>query len=155
MPVVGGGGWSGLGRLNGVVVAAVSVAVVHRSRLYGFFVDSPLAEAERSVAFWASALGATPVHRDEDDDPFVALRGGAGVGLAFEVQAVDDVPRYHLDIETDDVAAETARLLGLGATEVDRQDGWVVLRAPGGHLLCVVPVQSEPDVFAADANTWS
>lgn len=129
-----------------------SVAAMHRSRLYGLFVDSPLAVAQRSVEFWAAALGATPVRGDEPDDPYVALQGATSV--AFEVQAVDDEPRYHVDIETDDVVAETARLLALGATEVSRHDGWVVLRAPGGHLCCVVPVQSEPDVFAAGACTW-
>jgi glyoxalase superfamily protein len=69
-------------------------------------------------------------------------------------RAVDDVPRYHVDIETDDVGAETARLLALGATEVARHDGWLVLRAPGGHLCCVVPVQSDPDVFVAGARPW-
>jgi hypothetical protein len=125
---------------------------MHRSRLYGFFVDSPLADAQRSVEFWAAALGATPVRGDEPDDPYVALDGATSV--AFEVQAVDDEPRYHVDIETDDVVAETARLRALGATEVARHDGWVVLRAPGGHLCCVVPVQTEPDVFAAGARTW-
>jgi hypothetical protein len=128
---------------------------VHRSRLYGFFVDSPLADAAKSVDFWAAALGATPVRGDEADDPYTELRGAIRRGVTFEVQAVDDAQRYHLDIETDDVAAETERLIGLGASEVALHEGWVVLRAPGGHLFCVVPVQSEPDVFAADARTWS
>jgi Glyoxalase-like domain len=124
---------------------------MHRSRLYGIFVDTPLAEAQQSVGFWAAALGATPV--PGDDNPFVALRGALGE-LAFEVQAVDDAPRFHVDIETDDVAAETARLLALGATEHVRHDGWGVLRAPGGHLLCVVPVQSDRALFEATARTW-
>jgi hypothetical protein len=104
------------------------------------------------VEFWAAALGARTVRGDEDDDPYVALQGATS--FAFEVQAVDDTPRYHLDIETDDVAAETERLTRLGAVEVARHEGWVVLRAPGGHLFCVVPVQSEPEAFVADARTW-
>jgi hypothetical protein len=29
-----------------------------------------------------------------------------------------------------------------------------VLRAPGGHLLCVIPVHSDPGAFAAQATTW-
>jgi len=29
-----------------------------------------------------------------------------------------------------------------------------VLRAPGGHLVCVLPVHGSPDVFKAHANTW-
>jgi hypothetical protein len=42
----------------------------------------------------------------------------------------------------------------LGATEHVRHDGWGVLRAPGGHLLCVVPVQSDRALFEATARTW-
>lgn len=125
---------------------------MHRSRLYGLFVDAPVAEADDAVRFWATALGATAIP-GRDDDPYTVLRG-AIPGLAMEVQAVDDAPRYHLDIETDDVAAEVERLTGLGATEVLRHHGWVVLRAPGGHLLCVVPVQSDKKLFAAKATEW-
>jgi hypothetical protein len=50
--------------------------------------------------------------------------------------------------------AETERLKALGALEHVRNDGWVVLRAPGGHLLCVVPVQSAGELFDATARTW-
>lgn len=89
-----------------------------------------------------------------EDDPFTALPGAAGSELRMEVQAVDDAPRYHLDIETDDVSAEVGRLIGLGATEMARRDGWTVLRAPGGHLVCVVPVQSDPEFFSTNARSF-
>lgn len=125
---------------------------MHRSRLFGVFVDTPTAEADQAVDFWSHALGATAVPGGPDD-PYTLLRDGSAP-LVVEVQAVDDRPRYHLDIETDDVAAETARLIGHGAVEEQRHDGWVVLRAPGGHLVCVVPVQSQPDDFSAQARTW-
>jgi hypothetical protein len=59
-------------------------------------------------------------------------------GLFTVVQAVDDAPRYHVDIETDDLAAEVARLMALGAEQVTRWKDAFTLRAPGGHLLCVV-----------------
>jgi hypothetical protein len=125
---------------------------MHRSRLYGMFIDTPLAEAPAAIEFWGRALGVTP-HRMESDHAFTALPGVAG-DVILEVQAVDDSPRYHMDIETDDVAAETERLIGLGATVVTRREGWNVLRAPGGHLVCAVPVQSDPEFFAAHATTW-
>ena len=80
---------------------------------------------------------------------------GATPGLFTVVQAVDDAPRYHLDIETDDLDAETARLLALGAVEVGRWLDARTLRAPGGHLLCVVPVHSDPETFTSSARTWS
>ncbi|MFI7614528.1 VOC family protein [Nonomuraea terrae] len=61
------------------------------------------------------------------------------------VQAVgDDAPRFHVDIETDDVEVETRRLLALGAREVTRRQECRILRAPGGHLMCVLPVEKRP-----------
>jgi len=124
---------------------------MHRYRLYGLFVDTPTADNDASIEFWSAALGATPIF-GEDDDPYTAL-DGAHPGLRIEVQAVDDAPRYHLDIETDDVPAETARLEALGAAVVTRERGYNVLRAPSGHLLCVVPVQSPREFFDANART--
>jgi hypothetical protein len=125
---------------------------MHRSRFYGLFVYAPLQQAGDAVSFWAAALGVAP-RQSEPEDGYTALLGATG-SIGFEVQAVDDSHRYHIDIETDDVAAEVARLVGLGASVHERRAGWVVLRAPGGHLLCVVPVQSERAFFAANARTW-
>jgi hypothetical protein len=50
--------------------------------------------------------------------------------------------RMHLDLETDDVAAEVRRLEALGATRYDHQqalglDFWV-MRDPGGNEFCVL-----------------
>lgn len=126
---------------------------MHRSRLYGLFIDTPAAQAPAAVAFWSAALAAAPV-TVPDEPEFTALTGVVP-GLAVDVQAIGSAARYHLDIETDDVAAEIARLLSLGAVEETRNEGWSVLRAPGGHLVCVVPVQSDPETFAAGANTWA
>ena len=75
-------------------------------------------------------------------------------GLVTAVQAVDDEPRYHLDIETDDVAAETARLVSLGAVE---KSSWLdcrTLKVPGGHLVCVIPLHSDPEQFTDVAHVW-
>jgi hypothetical protein len=67
---------------------------------------------------------------------------------------VDRDETFHLDIESDDVAAEIVRLLALGATRVSGDDTFSTLLAPGGHLLCVVPVQSDPALFEAEARRW-
>ena len=123
---------------------------MHRSRLFGIFIDTPTGEAQAAADFWSAALGASaaPVPGEEE---FLALHDPFP-GLAIDVQAVDAAPRYHVDIETDDVAAEVARLTGLGAVvEVDH-GGHRTLRAPGGHLFCVVPVQRS--IFDAQARTW-
>ncbi|MFG1653125.1 VOC family protein [Micromonospora sp. NPDC049275] len=125
---------------------------MHRSRVYALLIDAPKAEAARAAEFWSAALGVgTRSHPAEPQ--FVGLHE-ALPGLVTAVQAVDDAPRYHLDIETDDVAAETARLIGLGATEVSQWLECRILRAPGGHLLCVLPVESPAEVFDAQARTW-
>lgn len=125
---------------------------MHRSRLFGMLIDTPAGEAERAVDFWAAALGGAS--RPSPDEPEYTRITGSVPGLAVIVQSVDDQPRYHLDIETDDVEAETARLLGHGATMVTDHGGYKILRAPGGHLLCVVPVQSAEHFFATEAKVW-
>jgi hypothetical protein len=125
---------------------------MHRSRVSTFLIDVPRDEAAETAAFWSAALGvgaASP----PGEPQFITLHE-ALPGYVLAVQAVDDAPRYHLDIETDDVAAEVARLEGLGAVEVSSWQGCHTLRAPGGHLLCVIPVHSDPDTFAERSQTW-
>lgn len=49
-----------------------------------------------------------------------------------QIQRVGHESRVHLDIETDDIPAEVARLEKLGACVVDRLERWVVMQAPTG-----------------------
>ncbi len=123
---------------------------MHRSRVHAVRIDTP--EAEAAAAFWSAALGANA--EADAADPRLTVLHQALPGLVTAVQRVDDAPRLHFDIETDDVEAEAARLVFLGAVEIERGSDRRVLRAPGGHLVCVVPLRSDPDVFAAAANTW-
>lgn len=55
----------------------------------------------------------------------------------------------HVDIHTDDLVAEVARLEGLGAESVRRVHSWWVLRDPAGLLFCVLP---EPVGSLNDSN---
>jgi hypothetical protein len=125
---------------------------VHRSGLSTLLIDVATADAPKAADFWSAALGvrATPVPGEEQ---FTSLPN-AVPGLVTAIQAVDDSPRYHVDIETDDVDAETARLIALGAVEKSRWLECRTLEAPGGHLLCVIPVHSSPDVFLQVAHVW-
>ncbi len=125
---------------------------MHRSRLVGFLIDTPAAQADAAADFWSAALG-VPARPVPGEEQFTVLHG-AVPGLFAVIQAVDDAPRYHLDIETDDLAAEVARLTALGAEPVSSGQDAHTLRAPGGHLLCVVPVHSDPETFANSARTW-
>jgi hypothetical protein len=122
---------------------------MHRSRIHAVIIDVPGPEAGRAAAFWSAALG-VPARASPDEPQFTSLSGAIpGVGTA--VQAVDDAPRIHLDLEVDDVAAEVARLVGLGAAEVAQWLECHVLRAPGGHLLCVLPVSGDLERFEQEA----
>lgn len=125
---------------------------MHRSRVYAILIDTPEPEAAQAAAFWSAALGA-PARQVPSEPQFTVLHE-ALPGLVAAVQAVDDTPRFHIDIETDDVEAETARLTALGAVRISQWLECHVLRAPGGHLLCVLPVHSDPGTFEAHANRW-
>ncbi len=129
-----------------------SLAAMHRSRLVGILIDTPTGQAEAEVDFWAAALGAQPYPAPGEEQFTVLI--GAAPNLFTVVQAVDDAPRYHVDIETDDLEAEVARLEALGAELVTRWKDAFTLRSPGGHLLCVVPVHSDAETFATSARTW-
>jgi hypothetical protein len=125
---------------------------VHRSRISTLLIDTPHADAAAAAAFWSAATGAvaTPVPGEEQFTHLEAVIPG----LVTAVQAIGDPARYHLDMETDEVAAETARLVALGAVEVGAWLECRTLRAPGGHLLCVIPVHSDPAEFTAAAHVW-
>ncbi|YAL84281.1 VOC family protein [Dermacoccaceae bacterium W4C1] len=130
---------------------------MHRSRIGVLLIDHPGSSAGSAASFWAGALGSEPA-RGGDDDPYTRVRAAdAGLPVQLEVQRTGEgtASRIHLDIETDDVTAEVARLLALGAVvEADRvEDGYTIMRDPGGLLFCVVPVQTG-EVFEWYAVTW-
>jgi predicted enzyme related to lactoylglutathione lyase len=126
--------------------------VSHRSRLNATLIDVPRADYPRTVAFWAAALE-RPAEVEADDPDYTSF-GEVTPGVELMVQAVGDpVPRIHLDIETDDIEAEVARLTALGATELERIESWVVMSDPAGVVFCVVSVQI-PEAFAASATLW-
>ena len=115
-------------------------------------IDTPTDRAPKSVAFWSAALG-VPAQPVPGEEQFTSLPG-AVPGLVTAIQAVDDAARYHLDFETDDLDAETQRLIDLGAVERSRWLDCRILEVPGGHLVCVIPVHSEPDEFVRAARVW-
>ena len=59
------------------------------------------------------------------------------------IQRVEHESRAHLDIETDDVEAEVARLEALGATRVEQIETWWVMEAPTGQRFCVIRPQRD------------
>ena len=120
---------------------------MHRSRLGCLVIDCPAETVTAAAAFWGAALGGEV---REDDGQYAVIDGQGD--LKVLVQAVDHDARVHLDIEADDKDAEVARLRALGATEVARIKGWIVMQAPTGHRFCVVNPQG-PE-FNDKAKGW-
>ena len=98
------------------------------------------------LAFWQAALGYVP--KAPAQDGWVILIDPTGRGPNISLDRVEQPPplgevsRVHLDLYTDDGAAEVERLLALGATRYEREarpeDDFVVLVDPDGNRFCVV-----------------
>lgn len=121
---------------------------MHKSRLCAIGIDCEAADLETAATFWSAALG-RPVK--ETEGAYALLDDRANQPIVF-VQKVDHPSRVHLDIESDDVEAEVARLEALGAKRVKQVQTWWVLEAPTGQRFCVVRKQRGP--LGADATTW-
>jgi hypothetical protein len=125
---------------------------MHLSRLCAVLIDCKTSDVDAAANFWAAALGrkVDPKHAGSrgnyrmletpPDEPIV------------QIQRVDHDSRVHIDIETDDLPAEVARLEKLGSKVVDRLERWTVMQAPTGQRFCVVRVQRPG--FPKNANRW-
>ena len=125
---------------------------MHHSRLCALLIDCYTDDVDRAARFWADALG-RPVDLDHPGsrDNYRMLSTPPDEPIV-QIQRVTHGSRVHLDIETDDIPAEVARLEGLGAAVVDRLERWVVMQAPTGQRFCVVRVQRPG--FPKNANRW-
>lgn len=128
--------------------------MAHKSRLAGFIIDCQGGDLGEAAGFWSQAIGLGVTDPDENDDGRYAVLETLRGDLRVEVQRVSHASRVHLDIESDDIEAEVARLIALGATEVSRpHDGrWVVMQAPTGHRFCVI--RPKVRLTLANANRW-
>ena len=124
---------------------------MHRSRLGNIVIDCKMNDLLSEAQFWSAALG-YPLPQDLDAaSNFVQLVTPAG-DVQTIIQRVRHEARAHLDIETDSIDSEVARLERLGATVVSRNNGWVVMQAPTGHGFCVGSPYR--DGFDQEANVW-
>ena len=126
---------------------------MHKSRLAGFIIDCKTDDLDAAATFWTQALGYTLRNPENaaDEGRYRTLETGPA-DLHVEVQQVDHPSRVHIDIETDDIEAEVARLEKLGAKRVEKLERWWVMEAPTGQRFCVVRPQS-PE-FQGKANHW-
>lgn len=125
---------------------------MHKSKLAGFIIDCRTDDLPGAARFWGQALG-MEVEKlpGAEGDKYIRLKDPAQQ-LHIEVQSVDHPSRVHLDIETDDIAAEVKRLQALGATVVAQVQSWCVMQAPTGQRFCVVNTSSAR--FDQEANSW-
>lgn len=126
---------------------------MHKSKLAGFIIDCRTDDLQGAADFWAGALGMTAVPLPaEEGEKYIKLEHPREP-LHIEVQKVSHPSRVHLDIESDDVDAEVRRLVGLGASVVERIHTWCVMEAPTGQRFCVVRSKQSDD-FEARASEW-
>lgn len=125
---------------------------MHRSKLAGLIIDCKTDDLELAADFWSRALGA-PATRQPGPGNGAYLSLGMQTGEPYvEVQRVDHASRVHLDIESDDVPREVARLENLGARRIGAVRDWYVMEAPTGQRFCVVPVVSAD--FEQKGRCW-
>lgn len=126
---------------------------MHHSRLSTLVIDWEVDDLGEATAFWSQALGKPIASLDQDGDGQYAELQTAVDEPIILLQKVDHAARVHLDIETDDLAAEVARLERLGAQRIAWvRERWWVMQAPSGHRFCVV--QPQRKVFGPHLNRW-
>ncbi|GAA4615042.1 VOC family protein [Actinoallomurus liliacearum] len=101
-------------------------------------VDS--ADPDRLATFWSELLDRPVVARF---GPYVWLerRNGLGVGFQRTDGSKAGKNRLHLDLESEDPAAEQARVEALGGRRLTEYDagGFLVMADPEGNEFCVIP----------------
>lgn len=103
---------------------------------------------DAAVDFWSAALGLAP---RADDARYVTL-GEIRGPLFIRLQRVASDPGFHLDIETDDLQAERARLEAVGCHTKYKVKRWWVMEDPSGNPFCLV--RPESDGFPRNARSW-
>ena len=127
---------------------------MHKSKLVTAVIDCQTDDLTEAALFWSAALGRQP---DLSDDPATEKYVRVGSGneeLIVLLQKVPHASRVHLDIESDNIDAEVARLEALGAKRIEKIKSWWVMEAPTGHRFCVVRPQRN-GAMPDDANEWN
>ena len=99
-------------------------------------------DANALADWWAAQMGADVLERN---DGWYVVLGGGTLPIRLSFQKVEDPTpgknRIHLDVMATDLEAEVDRLLGAGATLVERRGDdnfrWVTLADPHGNEFCV------------------
>jgi predicted enzyme related to lactoylglutathione lyase len=102
------------------------------------------ADPDRAADFWCAALGYQRFGSAENYRSIVDPEGRSPKIILQGVEEPKSVKnRVHIDIQIDDIEAEAARLVDLGATRlreepfVEHGTAWILLADPEGNELCV------------------
>ncbi len=125
---------------------------MHYSRLCALLIDCRTSDIDQATRVWADALG-RPMDFDHPGTRgnYRMLETPADEPIV-QIQRFEHESRVHIDIETDNIPAEVARLEALGAKVFNRLERWVVMQAPTGQRFCVVRVQRPG--FPKNATRW-
>lgn len=124
---------------------------MHHSRISTLMVDCLADRFDQSLEFWSAALGLSPRRRPAAGQRYVTL-GDLPGPLTVRLQKVERDPGIHLDIETDSVPAEVARLEAAGARRRYRVRRWWVMEDASGTPFCVIRPESK--TFPEHARRW-
>jgi hypothetical protein len=126
--------------------------VTHYSRLSKIVIDVPDDVHDRELGFWQGAMGQELTQVERYPEFHGADLHGQALGLLVQRLGGGE-PRIHVDIHTDDMAAEVARLEALGAAKAFKSQDWWVMSDPAGLLFCVIP--DDPGTFSDEnAQRW-
>jgi hypothetical protein len=114
------------------------------------FITIDCADALAQIDFWAKALG-----YDVNEGIYVTLRDPKAKGPSLYFQEVPEPRtaknRVHIDLLSERLEDDRARLVELGATHVkdmsENNLSWMIMEDPEGNVFCVFDVgaESEPD----------
>jgi predicted enzyme related to lactoylglutathione lyase len=112
----------------------------HRSRLVQLTLDVPADRYDGELRFWRGATGWADEEVDAPEFHRLVHRSESPLQLLVQRLGPDDGGRHaraHLDLGTDDLDAEVARVRSLGAHVLWANDGFTALRDPLGLPFCV------------------
>lgn len=117
--------------------------------------DLPEPARAAGETFWSDVLGSTVAEPWMGRPELASFQPPSGTRSVHRQVVGDGPPRVHLDLQVDDLDAETGRLRDLGATVGQRvRDDWVTLTSPGGAVFCLVsspaPQHRPPPVVGSD-----
>ncbi len=124
---------------------------MHHSRISTLMIDCMAEDFDAAFDFWSQALGIKPSRKPAANQRYVTI-GQVEGPLNIRLQKVEQDPGYHLDIETDAMKSEVARLEASGARRKYYIRRWWVMEDPTGNAFCVIRPESKG--FPRHAQRW-